>query len=315
MYIRFGGGNHFFRSHFLHSSSKDENTLEKTDGSALTLSYEFHSKPFDFMGAYEYFDDQFDMYTAFVMRKGISKFTSQAGVNFYPRAGKFSWITRITPYVLGYYLHDTVTGEDDYLLKGGLSFNFIKSAYFSLRYQVYGEYWGGQTFKGEIFESLGGIQLTKWLNLSAYFRIGENIYYHPIDPLLGNELAFNFSVNVQPNDKLSQYFEYVYQALDRKTDGQRLYDVDILISRTTYQVNRYLFLRAIFQYDSYFETVLSDALISFTLIPGTVLQLGYGSLHEKLRWEDDTWYNYGPLRKYYQTSQSLFFKAGYLVRF
>jgi hypothetical protein len=315
MYLRFGGGNHFFRSHFLYSSSKNESTLEKTHGSALTLSYEFHSKPFDIMSAYEYFDQDFNMYTAFIRRKGLSKFTSQAGVNFYPQSGKFSWITRITSYVLGYYLHDTITGEDDYLLKGGISFNFIKSGYFSLRYQTFGEYWAGQTFKGGLFETLGGIQLTKWLNLSAYFMIGENIYYHPVDPLLGDGISYNFQMTIQPNDKLSQYFLYLYQGLDRKSDGERLYDVDILISRTTYQVNRYLFLRAIFQYDSYLETILSDALISFTLIPGTVLHIGYGSLHEKLGWEDNRWYNYGPMRKYYQTSQSLFLKASYLFRF
>jgi hypothetical protein len=177
--------------------------------------------------------------------------------------------------------------------------------------------WVGHTFKGSFLDTFGGIQLFNWLNLYAYFQVGDGIYYDPTAPLMGKGISFDFQATIQPNDKLTQFFQYYYQKLDRKSDGEKLYDVNILNSNTTYQVNRYLFLRAIFQYDSYLKTLLTDALISFELIPGTVLHLGYGSLREKLHWSeiDNQWFAYGPMLKYYTTRQSIFFKASYRFRF
>jgi hypothetical protein len=71
------------------------------------------------------------------------------------------------------------------------------------------------------------------------------------------------------------------------------------------------------QYDSYQNVVFTDMLASFTLIPGTVVHLGYGSLHQKQYWDDinQQWDSGVDLGKYYQNTQSLFFKVSYLYRF
>jgi hypothetical protein len=61
--------------------------------------------------------------------------------------------------------------------------------------------------------------------------------------------------------------------------------------------------------------VLSDFLASFTLIPGTVAHLGYGSLHDKMEWVGGKWEPAVMAGRYYQNKQSLFFKVSYLVQF
>lgn len=317
IYLRLGKGNHFLRGNYLYTTSKDPNTQKESDGSALTASYEFHSKPFDLMTSYEYFGKDFRMDTAFIRRRGMSKFTSYLTYNFYPNRKKTPWLKRISPYVIGYYLHDLYTEEDDCWVKGGLKFNFIKTASYRFEFQSFKEYWVGQAFKGSFFDTYGGIQLFNWLNLYAYFKIGDGIYYDPVAPEMGTDLAFDFQTTIQPNDKITQFFQYYYQKLDRKLNGERLYDINILNSNTTYQVSRNLFFRVIFQYDSYLKTLLTDLLASFELIPGTVLHLGYGSLHQELYWNEINrkWFNYGPMMKYYQTKQSLFFKISYRFRF
>jgi hypothetical protein len=315
VYYRFGGGNNFLKSHFLYTISKDENTLRKYNGSALTLSYQHSSKSFDLSLDYEYFDDDFRMDTAFVRRLGISKFRWYLDFNIYPDQEKFSWVRRMTPFVFGYYLHDITTHEDDYLLNGGVKFSLTKQGSVKVEYYTFSEYWKNTAFKGNYLNIAGEIQLANWINLNAMLRTGDSIYYDPYTPSLGEGLSFDFKVLVQPSQNLALYFQYVYQKLDRKHDGQRLYDLNILISRTTYQINKYLFLRAIVQYDSYLETILTDGLISFTLIPGTVLHLGYGGLYENLGWSEDQWLNEGSIRKYYQKSRSVFFKVSYLFQF
>jgi hypothetical protein len=104
--------------------------------------------------------------------------------------------------------------------------------------------------------------------------------------------------------------------MDSKTDGSNLYDISIVRSKTTYQFNDKLFLRAYIQYDDYRKIVLGDVLLSYQLVPGTVLHLGYGSYHEKLNWQDGSWHETtNNIGDYYQTSQSIFFKASYLVKF
>jgi hypothetical protein len=57
---------------------------------------------------------------------------------------------------------------------------------------------------------------------------------------------------------------------------------------------------------------LTDLLASFTYIPGTVIHLGYGSMYERIRWEED---RYESADRYLETQRGLFFKASYLWRF
>jgi hypothetical protein len=97
-------------------------------------------------------------------------------------------------------------------------------------------------------------------------------------------------------------------AFDRQSTGERVYDLDIIYSRTTYQFSRQFFIRAIAQFDSSRERVLSDFLASYELSPGTVVHAGYGSLygreHEEIEFD-----------RYLSTARAFFFKASYRARF
>ncbi|MCU0288611.1 MAG: hypothetical protein MUF15_19740, partial [Acidobacteria bacterium] len=71
--------------------------------------------------------------------------------------------------------------------------------------------------------------------------------------------------------------------------------------------------RALIQYNGYQKKLLTDFLASFTLIPGTVLHLGYGGMYEKRYWVDNGWI---PLEgELYNIKRSLFAKISYLWRF
>jgi hypothetical protein len=131
---------------------------------------------------------------------------------------------------------------------------------------------------------------------------------------MGDYLSFNLEFNIQPNEQFTQNFDYTYQKMENPADGSLLYDINILRSWTTYQLNEHLFFRAIVQYDSYRERVLTDLLASYTLTPGTVVHLGYGSLHLNKTWKNGQWVTADQLGEYYQMTQSLFFKASYLFQ-
>ena len=98
----------------------------------------------------------------------------------------------------------------------------------------------------------------------------------------------------------------------RSARGGIVYDVDILNSRTTYQFNKYFFVRAIFRCQDYDKRLLTDFPASFTFIPGTVLHVGYGSLYERKDFLENEWID--NRRIYHEFNRSFFVKASYLWR-
>lgn len=89
------------------------------------------------------------------------------------------------------------------------------------------------------------------------------------------------------------------------------YDYTILRNRNTYQINKYLFLRAIAEYNDFYEELDLDFLASFTYIPGTVIHMGYGSVYNRIRW-DEGLLDYMIADKFLETRRGFFFKASYL---
>lgn len=310
-------GNHCLEANYIYSFSNNPGGSGKYDGGALSAEYNYSTKFFYGELTYEYFDKDFRMDTAFYNRTAISSWELHLSPRIYPDSKKLPWFHRLSPYIHAEYLHDTVTGMDDTFLLVGFDAQFTKQAYIGLNYKIIDkESWAGRTFeKGGIGGSIS-IQLTKWLNLHCCFDIDKRIYYDEVNPFLGDRSRIHLAATLQPNDKLNQRFSYGYTSFERHSDAEKIYDYHIFLSHTTYQFNKYLFIRGLIQYDSYREVVLTDLLASFTLIPGTVFHLGYGSLHENRYWDKTVrqWAT-GTPGQYYQTTRSFFLKASYLISF
>ncbi|MBN2134350.1 MAG: carbohydrate binding family 9 domain-containing protein [Acidobacteria bacterium] len=306
-------GSHTFMSNYLYSETTDEDGLTDTNGSAWGVEYSFQSPIFSSEIFWEHLDPEFRMDTAYYKRIGMDKVTAYAGFNLVPQGENWSWIQRINPFVFGYYLQDIDNNEDDYFYLVGLRINMSNQGYFRIDYRFFREYWEHIALDGEQMYINGSAQFTKWLYIYTHFYFGEDTYYDS-NPIMGDFLSFNLEFNIQPNEKFTQNFDYTYQKMNNPVDDSLLYDINILRSWTTYQFDEHLFFRAIVQYDSYRERVLTDLLASYTLTPGTVVHLGYGSLHLNKTWKNDQWVTADELAEYYQMTQSFFFKASYLFQ-
>ena len=117
----------------------------------------------------------------------------------------------------------------------------------------------------------------------------ETVFYDPEEPFQGKTNDVRAGVTLQPSGRFSQALNYRHVAFDRADNGERVYDLDIIYSRTTYQFSRQFFVRGIVQYDSSRYRVLTDFLASYELRPGTVAYVGYGSLIEQRTFEDGAW--------------------------
>lgn len=314
MNLRLGEGNHWLRSNIIGSLTKDENTLQSSKGLASNVAYSYLSRRIEFRSDYEFIGNGFDMATAFINRKGLSKLSAMLWLNLYPGKEGYQWIKKITPLVYGNLLRDLGTEEYDNIWKAGVNFNFVRQGTMRIEYQRFREFWAGMSFTGGFFNMYGGAQITNWLRASGQLNTGARIYYSETDPFVGTGISTQLQVTFQPNEKFTQLIQYQFQNLLTMNEHEKIFDVNILIANTTYQVNRHLFLRAILQFDSSSERLLGDALVSYELVPGTVFQLGYGSLSKKLFWDNDHWVTDSSSGEYYHSNQSIFVKLSYLFQ-
>jgi hypothetical protein len=303
--------NHRIHASFQHSISSDNSAEGEKDnihGNNFNFMYYYTSRPLWVQLAFEHMDTDFRMDTAYMQRTGINHTYLWSKYNVFPK--KISWITQISTGIEAKYLHDLYTDMDDSQLEFFVVTNFPKSAYVAFKYLFAKESWEGHTFDLGTFIFYFQVQLTKWFRTRAILTYGDKIFYGGDPAFTGKGYEITGYLDLQPTEKLNQYFSLTYSDLVK--DNDKVYDVSILFSRTTYQFNKYLFLRGIVQYNSYQKKVLTDLLASFTLIPGTVVHVGYGGLYENRDWQDGQWVP--RIGDRYHTKRSFFAKISYLWR-
>jgi hypothetical protein len=204
---------------------------------------------------------------------------------------------------------DTPSGLWEATVSGTVGLTFSGATTATAGYHQSTEIYLGERFPTSGMEAAVGAQVTKQLRLQGTFSRGQAIYYP--GPWPGHSTGASASLVYQPSERWSETLSFTYSNFNGTAGGVRLYDYLIGRSRTTFQLNRYLLFRGIFEYNSYRRQLLTDLLASFTYIPGTVLHLGYGSLYERTRWDGA---GYRPDPSFRELRRGLFFKASYLWR-
>jgi hypothetical protein len=190
---------------------------------------------------------------------------------------------------------------------------FTRQGFLRLHY-----YTGKEPWTHRLFDIRGGqvqaqTQLYGWLNLYGNVNFSRSIYYDRVQPFPGHEVYLNLGLVLQPDSRLNENISFTRDVFDRLSGGPHVFAVNILNTRTSYQINKRLSARAIARYDSSRARVLTDFLGSYELVPGTVAYAGYGSLFERTSWDGEQLVR-GP-GEYLNTQRGLFFKVSYLHRF
>ncbi len=303
---------HTFSATVLQAASQDADDLSRQKGKALMFNYGYMTKKLGIWSALEQYDPGFAMETAFYRRTGFQRAVFYLGPNFYPNEKKQPWLRRVNPFLFGYVLHDLETKQDDRLLVAALRTMWTRQGMIRLDYISMQEYWKIRSFDQRIGRVQASFQATTKLNFYARLSQGRRIYYDEENPYLGRFSSGYLELTLQPTSKLTQSFDYYHETFRRPQHGALEYDLDIINSRTTYQFNKYFFLRAIFRYQDFDKKLLTDFLASFTFIPGTVLHVGYGSLYERKEWMNNEWVD--DRGAYRESTRSFFLKASYLWR-
>ena len=302
-----------FTAFVLASNSRRERGADTTSGLGAQLSYSFSTRRWGASGTFEHYDRGFQMDTAFMNRVGVTGVWGYLERNFYPDNKKHPWLRRFTIFTFTQGGRDEFAGGNEFLALAGIRMAMTRQGNLRIDQMVGHEHWAGRRFKRGRPRVSGNMQVFRWLNVDAFFGRGHSIFYDAENPFQGRSVDFSGGVTVQPSGRLSQSIRYQRVAFDDALSGARVYTLDIVNTRTTYQFTRALAVRGIAQYDSSRRRVLTDFLGSYEPRPGTVVYAGYGALIEQREFVDGQWV--AQQGGYLTTQRGLFFKTSYLYRF
>jgi hypothetical protein len=295
--------------HLFGAFTQRNGSPDTSNDHALGLHYQYGTRKVIVDLGYQDISKNFQVDTGYVTRTGIRRFSAFAMYRFYPKSDFFQ---RIEPFYWSYHLYDTEYKMFETVNLFTLRFWLPRSTMFRIDTLFANEVYAGERFGigGAGFQTES--QITKHVFLNLFFRRTGSVYYDPEDPYQGYGNRIGGYLQYQPIDKLSFILSLSYIDFFRDLDKQKIYDYAIIRSRNTFQINKYLFLRAILEYNSFRDRLTLDTLVSFTYIPGTVIYAGYGSAFEKLEWDG---LDYRESDSFHETKRGFFFKVSYLWRF
>jgi len=289
------------------ASCTDNPSMPDERGTALNAYYSKSTRNLDLTGCVYSISSGFFSESGFLSRGGLTGVESEIGPKFYPKSDFFR---KVKPRLWVYVIRDHESGMNEALGRFGVDLLLPGNTGLTLEAWKASEIFLGRRFDISQYRLIANSWLNKKLYLYLAGRRGSQIRYAQ-DPFQGRGSTFVGMLRYLPTDKLQWEVRFTYADLYAKADKLKVYEYTILRNKLTYQANKYLFFRGVLEYNDYRKKLLSDLLVSFTYIPGTVIQLGYGSLYEKVRWDKT---DYRPDDRFLEMKRGLFFKASYLWR-
>ena len=294
--------------HLFGSFSKAPDGGETAGGHALGLRYNQGTRNYYLDFGYQDISRNFQVDTGFLERTGLRRLAACGILMFYPKS---KIIQRYDTFYWSYHLQDTTSNMFETFNMFCLRFFLPRSTQVRFEGMLANEVYEARRFGRSGYGFQLYSQLTKQVYLNLFYRNRGSIYYDPDDPYQGDSNQASAGLSFQPTDQLTFALDLVYRDFTRRSDKVKIYDYTIVRSHNTFQINKYLFLRAIAEYNTYYKRWTADFLASFTYIPGTVVYAGYGSAFERIRWDG---LEYVESERYMETKRGFFFKVSYLWR-
>jgi hypothetical protein len=289
-----------FRSHT--SSNNDINV-----GHAASFYLHNDTRNFEYGLIVKDLDEDFQTNAGFIRRTGISQFGGRLMPKFYTSSPIFK---RFDFEFFGMGGFDKVYSMWEHFSFAAVTAFLGGTSYLKLKYYNTSEIYLGERFNTGGFHTLAMTRIGDWFTASALYRFNHAIYYSA-DPYAGLMNRLSIALTFQPFTKLSLDLSFTYSDFTNAETKELVYTYPIERLNLSYQFNKYLFLRGILEYNGYYQDLLTDVLLSFNYIPGTVFYLGYGTLYNSMDLMGDQ-----PFRpdQPYDMTRGIFLKLSYLFR-
>jgi hypothetical protein len=293
--------------HLFYSQTQDDAESDSFSGHALGLDYLYSTRKLDINLAIKEISKNFNTETGYLTRTGLTMVSGSLQPKFYPNTKA---LQRIDATIYSSQLKDQFSNIWETYNGLYFTFLFLRNTRLSLSADYATEVFLDEKFNISGWRASCFSQITKQFALSLHYNYGKSIYYSE-DPYQGKGTRAGSQLTFQPSEKINLDVSLTYADFFRDSDSLKIYDYTILRTRLSYQMNKYLTFRGVVEYNDYNKTLLTDFLVSFLYIPGTVIHLGYGSLYEKTQWVEG---EYRESNRFLEMERGLFFKVSYLWR-
>jgi hypothetical protein len=241
----------------------------------------------------------------FLENNNYKTFSTSQSYMFYPD-GKI--VQRIQSQIYGIVRHNYDGKLKEVFVEPNIWMKFAHQVQLSAGYfLVNNEDFGGvyNKYANRAFINLN-VNTLENLSGSLYYEMGKYIIRQGT-PYVGYGFRFEHYNTIKPFDKLTLENSYIYFELSKSYKGEKLFAGYLLRNKSTFQFNKNMFLRVIFQYDSFNKAFEIDPLFSYKLNPFTIFYVG--STHNFSELENLTGNT-----KYVETGRQIFLKLQYLWR-
>ncbi len=252
--------------------------------------------------------ENFRVDSGYLTRPGVTRVGVFGIYRFFPKS---DILLKVEPFYWSYHLQDKESGLWETFNLFTLRLHLPLRTQFRFDIVAGNEVYGGESYNVGGMGFQANSQLNKHFSFHLFYRGTNSIFYDADNSYGGRSNRVSATIDCQPTDQLNTSLNFSYQDFYIPETMEKIYEYMIVRSRTTFQVNKYLFFRGIIEYNDYYDRLNLDLLASFTYIPGTVIHLGYGSQFEKLQWVEP---DYIASDRFWETRRGFFFKVSYLWR-
>ncbi|MBN2282227.1 MAG: carbohydrate binding family 9 domain-containing protein [Candidatus Marinimicrobia bacterium] len=298
-------GKNRIESNMIYTQYKEHQNFDNSYN--LDMEYSYDDEKYSFGAGYHDISKNFQMASGLIGRDGIRTFSNFNFRNFYPQESIFQ---KIQLGLLTDVRRDLYDQKNEYYIELNYELYLPHNTNIMNWVEYATEVYADNVYRMDEFGIFFRTQITKQLSFFALNRTGKGIWYDEDDPLQTFRSGTEVEIEFKPSSNFQTSFNAVQSYFENLKSGKLLMDYKIFRNRTTFQINKYLFLRSTIEYNTYEEQVLTDFLVSYTYIPGTVLHVGYGSMFERTTW-DSTDKEYRHSEDFLEMDRGLFMKASY----
>jgi hypothetical protein len=287
--------------------SRTSDTSATRGSHAEGLYFHSETRDFNYGISLKNIGSDFSVATGYINRTGISQASALINPIFYTNS---DFLRRVSFELFGSATYDWIYSMWETNNHSSVSALLGGTTSIKLKYLYSNEIFLGKRFNtGGLNASIQG-RYRNWFTGSLLYRRTQAIYYSS-EPFGGLSNRISIDAGFQPWSKFETNLSLIYYDFIRNNDKTKLYQYPIERLKLTYQFNKYLFIRGILEYNGYRKSLLTDLLVSFTYIPGTVCYIGYGSLYEQSL-ESQPFF--GGDRNPVEMQRGFFLKLSYLFR-
>jgi len=213
---------------------------------------------------------EFEAAGGYFRRKDIHSLYTRVGYSFLPQTPLIVSLTPSLSYRRIYDYKGTLTDDE---VTVSLFASGWRQSFVMVNYEQGFEKYSGVDFRTNQFRASLFSDPFAWIRGYLSFSFGDGIYYSS-DPYMGWKTSKSLRMTLQPRSNIAVSYNFQNNNFTLGRGGERVYAINIISQRISWQMSRPLSLRVITDYNDYYRRIFLSGLVSYEINPGTVFYLG-----------------------------------------